>query len=1451
MKFRYFLIVALFISTTFRTTAQSYIIYNKQTKKAMDVGTAINPHWTKVDDNHPSVVYTGDWGTYHGNPGFHRTEHFSTSKRSSAKFTFTGVQARYYGFLRSDLDIAEVRLNGKPVAKVKCFEGSQYNAVLYETPILPYGTHTLEIQPTGEHADDYEIIIDAFAYSDKAGVSVLSVIQSEYTGVTSQKWSIVEQGDSGFKLVNKANGLAIDVYTDADQNTAFPILTSLAEKTTQHWIGKPKANNFSTLVNHSTHMHMDIAISDDGPIVALLNERESDSQLWGLWDESKLIPEIKFDYRNAYKIISASGTVLNNNGATKSNSNLFLLPDASTDSQRWTIMPAVQGYWTITNVQSNLNLDHGNSSENGQRAIQWNIEPGNHNQQWSINYCGYYYTISNRKSGKNLDYSLAKKDGELIQNRASHMDASQQWRIEIAGERPKRDWENEKIFAINKERGRATFIPFASVEELKKDPTWDKPWERTNSSRRLLLNGAWKFNWVKQPSERPVDFFKPEFDVSKWKEIPVPSNWEMQGYGTPIYTNYTYPHANTPPFILPVAGWTIESEPNPVGSYRRDFELPREWDGNQVFLHFNGVYSAMYVWVNGDKVGYTQGANNDAEFDITDFVKRGKNTVACEVYRWSDGSYLEDQDMFRLSGIHCDVYLYSTPKVHIRDYFMQSEFNGDDFNAATFDLKASIKNHDSSASKATKLSFILLDKSGTEVLSISKNIDPVPARQETAVSIREKIKFPKLWSAETPYLYSAILALEDSSGNVLEAMMSKFGFRKIEIKNKRVYINNNAVFFKGVNRHDAHPVHGKAIPVESMIEDIVLMKRHNINTVRTAHYPNDPKMYALYDYYGLYVMDEADIECHGNSSLSNDPEWIPAFTDRMARMVERDKNHPSVIFWSMGNECFGGQNFFEVYNAAKRIDTNRPIHYEGKNEAADIDSQMYPSIEDARNKDALDTDKPYFFCEYAHAMGNSPGNLAEYWDLIENSNRIIGACIWDWVDQGLVKYGEDTTRFYFGSDFGDAPNDYDFCLNGLVTPDRRVTAKLLEVKKVYQYIKIKEGDLSKGNVRIANNYDFLNLNLFVLRWELIKDGEVLKKGSVSLPSAAPDETIEVKLPFKTALKKDAEYFLNVYVVTKNENDWSEPSHVVATEQLALNPRPTIKPINEKRLAPLSVFTSSGVSTISGKEFSVAFDTVSGKMISLKYHEEEMLHHGSGLSFSYYRNINNDKNLPRRFSESVIKKASFALTSSNNGRKVAVRTAMEAENAMGTFPYAITYTIYGNGAIDVDASIANTLETGMLPRIGLQMALVPGLENVRWYGRGPHENYADRKESAFVGLYNSSVDGLFEHYVRAQSNGNREDIRWLEITNSDNMGLKMTAMGNLNFTASHFKDNQPWEAVHDFNLENYKNPEIYLSLDHMQQGLGNESCGPACLPQYRMPGKGIYRYSFRIEGSSRL
>ncbi|MBQ7823345.1 MAG: RICIN domain-containing protein [Bacteroidaceae bacterium] len=1165
----------------------------------------------------------------------------------------------------------------------------------------------------------------------------------------------------------------------------------------------------------------------------------------------------QIDAKALYEIVSSNGLVLDNQESQENSSNIVLAARvAGKASQAWNIVPAGDGYYTITNATADKSIDNNNTRKANTAVIQWDKTADHANQMWKITSVGdNLYTFTCKANGLNLGYPDSGLPGELLcQLEADGSKVSQQWQLKKSNiklsqeklkQRSKEDWENETIFAVNKEPGHATYTPFPSVEALKKDPSYRRAWITPESPRYMLLNGNWKFHWVKQPSERPADFYKPGYDVSQWEEIPVPSNWEMYGYGTPIYTNITYPHRNNPPFIQGQKGYTILNEPNPVGSYRRDFELPAEWKGNEIFIHFDGVYSAMYLWINGKKVGYSQGANNDAEFNITPYVKTGKNTLAVEVYRWSDGSYLEDQDMFRLSGIHRDVYLFYTPKLRLRDYKLTPKFDGDNLNRVSLDVLTKVRNY-GGGTKTAQVEITLLDNAGEQVAFAVQPVASVGSNKEAENTISISVESPRLWSAETPYLYTAILELKDAKGQTLEALSSEVGFRKIEIKNNKVYINNELVLFKGANRHDTHPQFGKAVPVSSMIQDVKLFKENNLNTIRTSHYPNSPKMYALYDYYGLYAMDEADIECHGNMSISNKESWKPAYIDRMVRMVERDKNHPSVIFWSMGNESGNGKNFDDVYKAARQLD-DRPIHYEGKNDIADMDSRMYPSIESMIEQDKQKRNKPYFLCEYAHAMGNSIGNLEEYWDYIENhSERMIGGCIWDWVDQGLNKYGESPDRYYYGGGFGDTPNDADFCCNGIVTPDRKPTPKLAEVKKVYQYVKFKAVDLKQGKINVENHYDFIGLDNFLIRWELVQNGKVVGNG-ISVSNALPNQSEELQLNYGDKLNKEDEFFLNLQVLLNADFVWAPRGHVVATEQFVITDRVPVTEIDCAAFKDtLGVTESDGILKINGKSVAVNFNTVSGIMTSLRLSGKEMIYNQQGFVLNWYRSINNDKRNYQETTCGLQPDKAVTWQVGEDRKSVVVTTPMVAHIGKRTQqPYDIVYTIYANGTIDVEASFV-TGEKFNLPRLGLTVMLNPSLEFLEWYGRGPIENCIDRKNAAYVGLYRNTVTGMEEAYVRSQTMGNRSDVRWLALFSPNNQGIKIVSKDQLDFSALHYTDQLLWDTKYGHDLDNVRLPQIVLNLDCVQRGIGNASCGPGPRPKYEIEKNKTYKYSFRIE-----
>ncbi|MBQ8046618.1 MAG: DUF4981 domain-containing protein [Prevotella sp.] len=1157
------------------------------------------------------------------------------------------------------------------------------------------------------------------------------------------------------------------------------------------------------------------------------------------------------DTKASYVLLTTGGFALDNQGSADADARMYLSKqEEGAASQAWRFVKVDEEVYMLVNASSLLALDNGDGRR-VQPVLQWEASAKNKNQQWQLKrQPNGRYTLTCAASDMNLGLTDAEQFGQPVcQVKRDDGSPLQQWRlvktdVKVEIVEPKthsdNDWENPSVVGINKLDGHPTYIPFASAEEMKGDPAYDKPWERTNSSRYMLLNGKWKFAWTAQPENRPKDFYKPSFDVSGWENIDVPSNWEMQGFGTPIYTNIIYPYLNNPPFIQPQRGYTAMAEPNPVGSYRRDFVLPENWNDKTVHLHFDGVYSAFYVWVNGKMAGYSQGANNDSEFDITPYIKRGKNTVAVEVYRWSDGSYLEDQDMFRLSGIHRDVYLVAMPKFHITSIVVNDEFNT--LQNVQCTVNVNMFNESGRDQEGWSCKTTIYDQEGREVASKTNTLGSIKTHKNrwsggAMFGPVLNIQNPHLWSAERPYLYTVATEIFDGQGRPQECTFQKHGFRKVETVNNKVYVNGKLTYFKGVDRHDTHPLYGKAVPVASMIEDILLMKRHNINTVRTSHYPNDPKMYALYDYYGLYIMDEADQECHGNTSISNNPEWTKAYVDRAARMMWRDRNHPSVIFWSLGNESGQGMNIQAEYDYLHQFDGSRLIHYEGQNDVVDIDSRMYPSVGSMADTDRNGRNKPFFLCEYAHAMGNAIGNLSEYWDYIENkSERMIGACIWDWVDQGLYKVrrtldGEVEKAgegLFYGGSFGDVPNDNDFCCNGIITADRLITPKLLQVKQVYQYVKIRP--LGFNRIELENRYGAYNLNEFRLRYELLVDGETAEQGEIDAPACESWKKVQLTLPLKTDISiEPREVFLNIGLSLKQDERWADAGHVVASEQILLKAsgeRFTELTGNEQ---PLRVYEESRrLLNIENDLLKVTFNKQTGMLVSLRYDDQEMLHMQQGPVFNWYRSISNDVN---DWQNTVEHLSGFRYETGEDGSTVVTVNKVAAVGETSV-PYALTYRIVPDGSVDVTAEY-DVPKGYSLPRVGLQMLLSPALEHVEWYGRGPMENYPDRKDCAFVGKYKTTVSAMREHYVRPQSMGERCDTRWLQFTDDHGWGLNIA--GDFAFSAQHYADRDLWQVKYDHDIDRMRRSEVVLCLDAAMRGIGNASCGPGPLDKYKIEG----------------
>jgi len=1025
------------------------------------------------------------------------------------------------------------------------------------------------------------------------------------------------------------------------------------------------------------------------------------------------------------------------------------------------------------------------------------------------------------------------------------------------------DIENPKMFNQNKEEPHATLLPFDNAEGVMENDWKKSPYYQS-------LNGTWKFHWVKNPADRPEDFYKPEFDVGHWDNIPVPSNWEMEGYGIPIYVNHPYEFADarTPNTELKNGPEPpgVPHDYNPVASYRRTFQIPQKWNERRVFIHFGAVKSAMYVWINGKKAGYSQGSKTPAEWDITDYLIEGENTLAVEVYRWSDGSYLECQDFWRISGIERDVYLFSTPKIHIRDFFVLADLD-DTYTNGQLSVAVEINNYFKDF-KATKysLELLLFDKHRTEPLyKGSKTID-INGKETLSLVFEQTITDPDKWTAETPNLYNLVLQITDNDNNIIEAVGSKIGFRTSEIRNGQLLINGKAVLLKGVNRHEHDQYTGHAVSVESMLQDIRLFKQNNINAVRTSHYPNDPKWYELCDKYGIYVVDEANIESHGmgygERSLAKDPVWKEAHVDRIMRMVERDKNHPSVIIWSMGNESGDGINFTAGYKWIHERDKSRPVHHEravlGPN--TDIYCPMYASIERIEKYASEKQERPLILCEYAHAMGNSTGNLQDYWDVIEKYDHLQGGFIWDWVDQGLVKKNEKGEEYWaYGGDYGtdNVPSDQNFCLNGLVNPDRTPHPGLYEVKKVYQYIDIQPEDPKNGKVRITNKFDFVNINDLNVNWKVMAENNTVARGTLTNLDIPSGESKVVTIPIPKELNKPGvEYFLNFSVTTTTEKSLVPNGYEIASEQIKLPFFNKMTETDITALPSLKLKQNEKSLVIAGENFQIRFNRTTGNLESFQFKGIELIEKAPEPNF--WR-APTDNDLGFRMQEKsgvwrdagrnrVLKNFAVKDTSSN---QVTVWADYDLPGIKSK--QQVKYIVLGNG----DIIISNTFTPGKeelpdMPRFGMMMQIPKEFNQVKWYGRGPHENYQDRKTSAFVGVYESTVEELYYPYISPQENGNRTDTRWIVLTNKEGNGLMITGMPHLSWSALPYTiedlTQESRGTKHAYELE--EKDFVSLNLDYRQMGVGGDnSWGAKPHERYRLEPQ-EYSYMFRLSPISK-
>lgn len=1010
------------------------------------------------------------------------------------------------------------------------------------------------------------------------------------------------------------------------------------------------------------------------------------------------------------------------------------------------------------------------------------------------------------------------------------------------------DWENPAVFQINKEPVRATFLPFADVASVVADDYSRSPWFQN-------LNGYWKFQWSPTPNQRPVDFYKPSFDVRNWKEIKVPANWELEGYGIPIYSNITYPFPKNPPFI--------DHSDNPVGSYRREFDLPQSWNGRRTYIHFEAGTSAMYVWVNGQKVGYTQNSKGPAEFDITPYVKPGKNLVAAEVYRWSDGSYLEDQDFWRLSGIDRNVYLYSTANVRIADFFARPDLDAA-YKNGSLSVDVDVRNLSQSAASNYSVEVQLLNANGVRLFAQTSKIN-VDAQQKQSVAITQKVNQPALWSNETPVLYDLVLTLKDASGKVLEHVGSKVGFRKVELKNGQMLVNGKAILVKGVNIHEHNPITGHYQDVETMMKDVRAMKALNINAVRCSHYPNNVNWMKLCDKYGLFLVAEANIETHamgaefqGWFEKKNHPayrdDWREAHMDRIVSLVERDKNHPSVILWSLGNECGNGPVFYEAYKWVKKRDNTRLVQFEqaGENENTDVVCPMYPGINTMKEyAERKSVNRPFIMCEYSHAMGNSNGNFDVYWDIIRSSPHMQGGFIWDWVDQGLLATDEAGRNYWaYGGDFGAQhyTHDENFCHNGLVWPDRTPHPGAYEVKKFYQNIWFSAENAASGVINVSSEFYQTNLDKFDFKYSITKNGEIVHSAPFSV-SLAPMGKTQVKLNLpKLTEEEGVEYLLNLYAYTREGSDVLPQGHEIASEQLTLGNGSFFAAKTMQGDAPTITDEKDRVKMkIPGME--VIIEKRSGIIGGVFANNQ--WYFGKKPTPNFWRapidndfgnNMHRISNVWRLAGENTSVKSIESKIENNKAIVVANMFLRDVAS-----DYQLIYTLNANGSLEVDVNYtAGTNPLPELPRFGMIMSLDKSFDNVTYYGRGPWENYSDRKLASNIGIYSSKVADQYVPYVRPQENGYKTDVRWVMVTNNNGAGVKVTGKQPLGMSALHnypedFDPGLTKKQQHASDIV-FRN-ETVLCIDLAQRGVGGDnSWGARPHKPFQLTEK-IYSYGF--------
>lgn len=999
-------------------------------------------------------------------------------------------------------------------------------------------------------------------------------------------------------------------------------------------------------------------------------------------------------------------------------------------------------------------------------------------------------------------------------------------------------WENHQIDGINRMPARAHFLTFPSKEKALLNNN-----RYTHAFKNL--NGVWKFMFLDAPEYSPEGFFNSDFDVTKMDDITVPGNWQLQGYGKMHYSDLWYNFPINPPYV---------PTENPTGIYKRTFFVEESYRDKKIIIRFCGVDSAYHLWINGKEVGYSKVARNESEFDITDIIRVGEeNDVTVRVYQWSDGTYLEDQDMWWESGIFRDVELIGVPKDGINDYKVIADLD-DEYKNGIFKVEAFLR-----TTKEVNVTFELVDAGENTVFT--KTV----VAKEGKACIDEVIADVNHWTAETPYLYKLFMTVEDD-GQIVEVIPQNVGFRNIRLNGETFLVNGVAIKFKGVNRHDYSPQNGRVVSREEIEKDIILMKQFNINAIRTSHYPNSYYLYDLCDEYGMYLIAETDLECHGFELtgdykwITDDPSWELAYVSRMTRMIERDKNHPAIIFWSLGNESAFGCNFRKMTDVAHEMDPTRLVHYEGDFdvESADVYSTMYTWIENPKKpylmKDIIEkSKKPHVHCEYCHAMGNGPGNLKDYQDLVYAHDKLQGGFVWEWFDHGIESFTESGEKYYrYGGDFGDDPSNKDFCIDGLIMPDRTPSPGLYEYKKVIEPITTTAVDIQKGIINLLSRYDFANLDRFNLVYKVMEDDVILQTGFMAVPSIEARANKDITLPYDLSaikVKPGAHYYVNISYQLREDTNYASSGHELATAQFEL---PLYKEgIVVRPEGILNVEKEHTTLHVKGANFSLDFNLVNGNLMNIVRDGMQVLSKGPRLTL-WRAPISNDMEIIDKLKKvyflhlehEVVMNIDYHME--GNILKVEVDTINSTTNSAWHFKTKYVYTVCPSGdiLIDVEGTPSGRVDLApdMLPRIGVSMHLDKSMEHVRYFGMGPGENYADSKEAAQMGLYANTVDGLFTNYVIPQENGNHMGCKWVSMTNDRGMGLLASTEGDFNFGASWYEDKDLDDAKHTCDL--VKRDYIVFNVDYKQNALGTNSCGQWQLDKYRAKFED-FKLSFRL------